>query len=54
MSCKVLGIVPASYIVSALESKELKVAHRGLGAKGAQALAESLEVSQSFLLTSKI
>ena len=44
MACKVLGIVPVSSMVDALASSEIRLAHRGIGAKGAEALAKALEV----------
>ena len=44
MSCKVLGVVPVSSLIDALSSSEIRLAHYGIGVKGAQALAKSLEV----------
>lgn len=44
MSCKVLGVVPVSSMIEALASSEIKLAHYGIGVRGAEALAKSLEV----------
>ncbi|KAJ3209699.1 hypothetical protein HDU67_005993 [Dinochytrium kinnereticum] len=42
-ACKVLGIVPASDFLSLMNSAEVSIRHRGLGPKGAQAIAVVLE-----------
>lgn len=44
-SCKVLGIVPVSYFAKRLNSDEIIMRYHGLGAKGAQAISEVLEVN---------
>jgi hypothetical protein len=44
MACKVLGVVPVSTMIDALASSEIKLAHYGIGVRGAEALAKSLEV----------
>ncbi|KAJ3044935.1 hypothetical protein HDV00_000218 [Rhizophlyctis rosea] len=46
-ACKILGIVPSSYISQRLKSNEIAMPHHGLGPKGAQALAQVLETNTS-------
>lgn len=43
-ACKVLGIVPVSYISHRLKDPQIIMPHHGLGPKGAQAIAQVLEV----------
>jgi hypothetical protein len=46
-ACKTLGIAPVSYIVTHIDSHELIMRHHGLGARGAQALAQIMEYNTS-------
>ena len=43
--CRQLGIVPASYILRHINDEKLNLKHRGIGPKGAEALALPLVVS---------
>ncbi|KAJ1339691.1 hypothetical protein BSLG_005724 [Batrachochytrium salamandrivorans] len=43
-SCKMLGIVPVSCIVKRAGQQEISMPHHGLGARGAQALAQVLQL----------
>ncbi len=42
--CKMLGIIPVQNVIESLDTSEIALAHHKIGAKGAQALAEALEV----------
>lgn len=53
MACKVLGVVPVSTMIDALDSSEIKLAHYGIGIRGAEALAKSLEVGSVIKLLEK-
>ncbi|KAI8619149.1 hypothetical protein BC830DRAFT_825542 [Chytriomyces sp. MP71] len=46
-ACKVLGIVPVSYFAERINTSEILLKHRGLGPKGAQAIASVLEVTEA-------
>ncbi|KAJ3221928.1 hypothetical protein HK099_002961 [Clydaea vesicula] len=46
-SCKVLGIVPASYFLKRISSSNIVMKYHGLGPKGAQAIAEVLEYNST-------
>lgn len=45
--CTTLGIIPASYFLSAIHAFEstINMCHRGVGPKGAKAIAMALTVS---------
>ena len=43
--CRKLGIVPASCILKHIDDEKLKLRHRGIGPRGAEALALTLVVS---------
>ena len=46
-SCEALGIIPASYFVRGIQSKQtaIHMTHHGVGHKGAKAIAVALTVS---------
>ncbi|KAJ3388951.1 hypothetical protein HDU80_011592, partial [Chytriomyces hyalinus] len=46
-ACKVLGVVPVSYFAERINTNEIILKHRGLGPKGAQAIASVLEFNNS-------
>lgn len=42
-ACKLLNCIPVSYIITNLESSQIVMRNRGLGARGAQAFAQALD-----------
>ncbi|KAJ8329892.1 hypothetical protein QVD99_004330 [Batrachochytrium dendrobatidis] len=48
-SCKMLGIVPVSCIVKRAGQQEISMPHHGLGARGAQALAQVLQTDTTLI-----
>jgi hypothetical protein len=46
-ACKTLGVAPVSYIINNINSSELIMKHHGIGALGAQCLAQVLDVFMS-------
>lgn len=46
-ACKVLGIVPVKYFADRLTSTEIVMKHHGLGAKGAQAIANVMDTNNT-------
>ena len=44
-ACKALGVVPASAVLRAIDSPEIKLAHHGLGPRGGAALGKGLAKS---------